>query len=150
MVETTRHFSATTYVRHNDKVLLHNHKKLKMWLPVGGHIDRDELPQDAAKREVKEETGLDVEIIKPKELLKITEGQEWELILPFHMMLHNLNEYHQHIDMVFFAKTQNDKIVLGEGESREIKWFTKEEIESHENISDVVKSTAIEILSLPN
>ena len=53
---------ATTFVVHQDKTLLHLHRSLKMWLPPGGHIDRDELPHIAALREVKEETGLDIEI----------------------------------------------------------------------------------------
>ena len=146
MVETTRHFSATTYIKHDNKVLLHNHKKLKKWLPVGGHIDRDELPQDAAKREVKEETGLDVELIKPKQLLNITNGQE--LISPFHTLLHKLNDYHQHIDMVFFAKALNNNITHKEGESKELKWFTKEEINNKEDLTDDVKAISIEILSI--
>jgi 8-oxo-dGTP pyrophosphatase MutT (NUDIX family) len=36
------------------------HKKLGKWLPPGGHIEPNELPDDAACREVLEETGLKV------------------------------------------------------------------------------------------
>ena len=61
-MEITRHFTATIMVVYNNKMLLHMHKKLGLWLPVGGHIDRDELPEEAALREAKEESGLDVEI----------------------------------------------------------------------------------------
>ena len=46
------------------KVLLHLHRKLGMWLPPGGHIERDEIPDDAAVREVFEETGLNVELVR--------------------------------------------------------------------------------------
>ena len=45
------------------KVLLHHHRKLEMWLPPGGHIERDELPDDAAVREVWEETGIRVVLV---------------------------------------------------------------------------------------
>jgi len=128
MVEVTRHFSATTYVVSNKGVLLHKHKKLNIWLPVGGHIDRDELPEDAAIREVKEETGLDVDLISPNELMSTTNGRE--LIRPHHMMLHNLNPFHQHIDMVFFAQATSTNFNVPEGESNNLKWFTKQDLEN--------------------
>ncbi len=61
-----RHFCSTAFIVNNDKILLVNHKKLKMWLPVGGHMENNETPDQAVKREVKEETGLDIEIISDK------------------------------------------------------------------------------------
>ena len=42
-METTRHFTATTYVVEGDAVALHEHERLGKWLPPGGHVDRDEL-----------------------------------------------------------------------------------------------------------
>lgn len=43
------------YIVNKDKLLLIHHKKLKKWLPVGGHIDENETPCKALRREVKEE-----------------------------------------------------------------------------------------------
>ena len=34
-----------------------------MWLPPGDHIEQGELPDDAAVREVLEETGLEIELV---------------------------------------------------------------------------------------
>ena len=45
------------------KVLLHYHKKVRLVLPPGGHIEPNETPAESAIREVKEETGLEVRII---------------------------------------------------------------------------------------
>ena len=61
-----RHFTVAVFVVWEGKVLLHLHRKLGMWLPPGGHIERDELPDDAAVREVFEETGLRIELVREK------------------------------------------------------------------------------------
>ena len=58
-----RHFTVAVFVVWEGRVLLHLHRKLGMWLPPGGHIERDELPDDAAVREVLEETGVEVELV---------------------------------------------------------------------------------------
>ena len=50
--------------------------------------------------------------------------------------------------MVFFAKALNNNIVHKEGESKELKWFTKEEINNKEDLTDDVKAISIEILSI--
>lgn len=39
---------------------MRRHDKYKIWLGVGGHIELDEDPNQAALREVKEEVGLAV------------------------------------------------------------------------------------------
>jgi len=58
-------FVATAYVVRGGKTLLLKHKKLGMWLPPGGHIDEGETPDEAALREVREETGLEADFVVP-------------------------------------------------------------------------------------
>ena len=41
------------------KVLLFDHKKALKKLPSGGHIDKDEMPYETAKRELVEELGIE-------------------------------------------------------------------------------------------
>ena len=43
----TRDFTVATFVVHEGKVLLLWHRKLGMWLPPGGHIEPNELPDEA-------------------------------------------------------------------------------------------------------
>lgn len=55
-----RAFSVAVFARDADgQVLLIRHKRLGTWLPVGGEIEDGEAPLDAAKRELREETGLE-------------------------------------------------------------------------------------------
>ena len=57
-LKPTRDFTATAFVVWQGKVLLHKHKKLGEWFPCGGHIEKDELPDEAAVREVAESAGV--------------------------------------------------------------------------------------------
>ncbi|MFH2118361.1 MAG: NUDIX domain-containing protein, partial [Candidatus Paceibacterota bacterium] len=70
-----------------NKVLLIKHKKLGFWLAPGGHIEDDELPHQAAEREVWEETGLKVKAISAGEILPKV-GKTSYHPLPFSINLH--------------------------------------------------------------
>lgn len=53
-----RHFTVSVFIVYKDKVLLHLHKKVKKTLQLGGHIELNELPEEACIREAWEESGL--------------------------------------------------------------------------------------------
>lgn len=57
-----RHFFRTTqvFMTYQNEILLLFHKKHKKWFGVGGHIEENEMAHEAAIREVKEETGIDL------------------------------------------------------------------------------------------
>ena len=56
-------FTVEVFIVHKNRVLLRLHDKYRIWLSVGGHIELDEDPNQAAIREVKEEVGLDIELV---------------------------------------------------------------------------------------
>ena len=91
------------------KVLLHHHRKLGMWLPPGGHIEKNELPDAAAVREVLEETGLDVELVGER---REDVEDPVQLHRPAGVQLENIGPGHQHIDLIYFATLERGKVVL--------------------------------------
>ncbi len=52
----------TAIIINNGKILLTRRNDLPVWVAPGGHLDQGETVQDGCLREVREETGLDVEI----------------------------------------------------------------------------------------
>lgn len=129
MSEITRHFTVSTFIVHEGRVLLLMHKQLGLWLPPGGHIERDELPQDAAVREAREETGLEIQLIGESE--QLPDGSTM-LIQPRAMNLHHINPFHQHIDMEFLAccREQHPQLNPARGESSQLRWFAPQDLDS--------------------
>ena len=60
---TVRHFTATGFVVHRDRLLLHWHPKVRAWLPPGGHVDDNEDPVQAVLREILEESGVEARVV---------------------------------------------------------------------------------------
>jgi 8-oxo-dGTP diphosphatase len=54
-----RAFSVSIFCRHEGEILLVRHRRLGTWLPVGGEVEPGETPLEAARRELREETGLE-------------------------------------------------------------------------------------------
>jgi ADP-ribose pyrophosphatase YjhB (NUDIX family) len=114
-------------VVHSGKVLLRKHDKYGIWLSVGGHIELDEDPNQAAIREVKEEVGLDIELIGQR-LFGQDEPNRKELISPIGLNRHNITPMHEHIAFIYFGKSASDK-VIPEKETDVWKWCVENEID---------------------
>lgn len=144
-----RHFTATAFIIDSKKrTLLLWHKRLQRWMPPGGHIDDNETPEDAAKRECKEETDLDVEIVgdQTDDLFLGNPSEGRMLKKPIGMLLEEIpacperNEpAHQHMDFLFIAKPldESQAVKIAEHESERMRWFTKKEAEALDEQTEI-------------
>lgn len=129
----TRDFTATTFVVDHERTLLLHHRKLGKWFPPGGHIEPNELPHEAALREVREETGLEAELLQHGALL----GHVAVLPQPFCMLLETIAPDHQHIDLIYFARVTGGSLTHAEREALAARWATWEELGDSEIAEDI-------------
>jgi len=145
-------FVASCVIIHPEtkKFLFVHHKKLGVWLPPGGHIDEGELPHEAAVREVKEETGLDVELIYGDGAVRDEIVSVPQVPLPFcilheHIPVSKNDVEHMHVDFIYLAKlVGNPKLSENNNEIHSAQWFTISEIsamtDTFDNVRELIKS----------
>ena len=94
---------------------------------AGRAVELDEVVEDAAKRELFEETGL---IAKKLELFGVFSGKETHYVYP------NGDEV-SNVDIVFICKEYSGELRRQESEVDELRFFSVEEIP--ENISPPIQ-----------
>ena len=142
-------FTVAIFVVLDEKVLLIHHRKLDKWLPLGGHIELDEDPEQAALREAKEESGLDVELLGERP--PTTSPGTRALVAPRFLDIHRISDAHEHIGMIYWARpavappghprTQRNVVArLAAEEHHGIRWCSADELDKLEPpMSDAVK-----------
>lgn len=141
-------FTVDVFVVYRGRVLLRLHDKYKLWLAVGGHVELDEEPMQAAVREVKEEVGLDVKLVGEVANISDDGGGYRELLPPRFMNIHPINPTHQHIGMVYFARSGSDEVKpSGSDVSNDWRWLTLEDLEKNElGLSPAIRHYAMTAL----
>jgi 8-oxo-dGTP pyrophosphatase MutT (NUDIX family) len=145
-LETTRHFTATVYVVNDGETLLHEHERLGITIPPGGHIDRGELPHEAGLREVREETGLEATLLTDDGADPLDAPAGEELPRPRRQMLYDVNVHpdgevgHQHIDFVYFATVDARELdpAAGEAPTERWAWYAPAELRASAIDADTV------------
>jgi 8-oxo-dGTP pyrophosphatase MutT (NUDIX family) len=109
------------------KVLLVHHRKLDLWLPVGGHIDENETSDEALLREIKEEVGLQVRILNQPDI-PLQGNMKKHLSTPFYVNVHSVGD-HDHCCFFYVCEPLNlEKLKIGTNELKDYRWFSKEEL----------------------
>lgn len=129
----TRDFTATTFVVDQDRTLLLLHRKLGRWFPPGGHIDAHELPHVAALREVREESGLEAELLDQGGVL----GAVRVLPQPYCILLEQIEPAHEHIDLIYFARVCGGSLAPSARETLAARWFSWDDLADPEIAEDI-------------
>jgi len=104
-------YGVKVIAEYNNKVLIiRNSYGYKRWTFPGGNIDKGETSENAAVRELKEETGLDVHTIT----------QVGSFVSTMHGKKDNIH--------IFHAQTTHNELSLDEFEVEEGDWFSHEEL----------------------
>ena len=114
------------YIFHKDKVLLIHHQKLDLWLPVGGHIKKNETPDEALLREIKEEIGIDAEIINYNDLA-VEGNAKKNLAIPFNVNVHSAGD-HEHCCFFYVCRAINPEKLKINHEIKNFEWFSKSDL----------------------
>src|SRR5438132_8630559 len=131
-------FTVAIFVVHEGKVLLIHHRKLDQWLPLGGHIELDENPEQAALREAREESGFEVELLGERP--PTTGAGTRALITPRFLDIHRITDTHEHIGMIYWARPRNGSLALAAAEHHDIRWCSHDDLNALEpRMSDAVK-----------
>ncbi len=120
--------TTTAFIFYKNKLLLIFHKKMQKWMHVGGHVENNELFDETLKREIKEEVGLDIDIIDAYPQTRFFSNEK--LAIPFFVQGSQKNNKKQiSIDYVCEVKG-NSKVTLQKEELENYKWIKESEIDS--------------------
>lgn len=117
-MEKIQRIEATAFILKNNKLLILKRSKNKKVLPEyyempGGGIEFGESPEEAIKREVKEEAGLNIKVLKP------------------YATFSDVINDKQYIDIQFYAEVIGENKVKLSDEHTKFEWIEKEEIDNY-------------------
>ena len=130
-----RDFTATGYVINpaRTKLLVIFHNKLQKWLPAGGHMEPNELPHEAALREVFEETGVSARVISDDPDMGLNGKSDCQIPRPYSVLYQIIPQSskdveHIHVDFVYAMEAEESELKMQIEEVSRVEWLTKDEI----------------------
>lgn len=138
-VPVQRSLYATVYVFNpaGTDCLMIWHKRFGKWMPPGGKIDANEMPDDTALRECKEETGITIKLVGNTYQSPTTGNR----IQPFGLEQYPSTPYlratgysqQEAYDFIFMAIAEQEQLFQPQpGESVRIRWVPLAEIAKEE------------------
>lgn len=154
------HFTASGVVVHDGHILLVNHRRIGAWVPPGGHVEGNELPEETVVREILEETGLEVEVIS--DIMPATASPDaFFLSRPLFVqavIAVEKGEQFYHIDLAYLCRPKENGFGSGlpplrhNPEVKESRWIRLSEINSvplAKNVLEILELLDERMLSAP-
>lgn len=140
--------SGFVYARQENKFLVLYHNDFKTYIYPGGHVDDCDInPLETAKREIKEETGID-----NLKLLKLSKDELIPIDIDTHKIEYNekLNlPQHYHFDFRYlFMVDKITAVKIDIEESSDYKWISLEELSNDSNYKNVIDKIKQRIIML--
>ena len=121
-----------------DKLLFIRHRKPPLagrWLPPGGHVDPGETPEEAAVREVREETGQDCVLLDlAPHFPRQGSSRAYRLASPLLIQVEDLGD-HRHLDFVYVAVAPRPVPLVAEVD-QPVAWFDEQEAAGEQVLED--------------
>lgn len=114
------------------EVLLQKRADNHCWGYAGGSVELDEVVEEAARRELYEETGL---VAGKMTLFGVFSGKETHYIYP------NGDEV-SNVDIVFLCKEYSGSLICQESEVEELRFFAAADLP--ENLSPPIRKTLLQ------
>ncbi len=113
------------------KILLVKHREFKKWVQPGGHLEHNETPEEAAVREVYEETNIKVKLLGERF------PREDDFIRPLGIQCNRKDSYTQ-VDILYFGiPNGNIEPIVDDEETISARWFSREELEELNVFEDI-------------
>src|SRR5688500_1888351 len=124
-------FTVEVFCVHGGRVLLRRHDKFGIWLGVGGHVELDEDPNAAAHREVREEVGLEIELIGETHVPVDPRSVDYhQLVPPAFLHRDRVAASHEHVTLTYFARALDNRVIAsGHDVSDDWRWIGREDLD---------------------
>ena len=124
--------TATGFLVWEERVLLHWHRKNRLWLPFGGHIEENEDPVQTVLREIEEESGIAAELIVTASPFPFEEPRQ--LPPPVTILLERATDgrlWHEHIDLIYFCRPRAGVAGLAIERDPTLRWLGADELHAN-------------------
>ena len=125
------------------------HPRLERWLPTGGHVESTENTEEAAIREAREETGLDVQLL-PGSVAPLPSGYPHKVLCaPWWITEmgaspdNHTASPHIHVDHVFAAAASSAQPAVAPAHT--VRWFNRDDITEEPGIAQDSRLQALEL-----
>jgi len=110
------------------------------WLPPGGHVEPEETPDEAACREVEEESGLRVKLVDGRADMPLElDARARRVPQPHHIQLEPIDDRHNHLDLIYIARPVGEAPRVFD-DSR-VRWFAVQEALDSDLVPENTKVT---------